>query len=144
MNGVMTRRDLCVSCAGNLQGSLAFENFLKNFLSAAATGTGSHEAAIVCPSCGASYDDFKKTGRLGCAECYRTFKARLSGVLRNIQGADAHEGKIPAKSAAETVPLREAGKLRKQLRQAVADEDYEKAAELRDAIARLAEGGAAK
>jgi protein arginine kinase activator len=142
----MTRRDLCAACAGNLQGSLAFENFLKNFLSAPAfPETGAPETATaVCPSCGASYDDFKKTGRLGCAECYRAFKARLSGVLRNIQGADTHEGKIPAKSAAEAAPLREAEALRKQLRQAVSAEDYEKAAELRDAITRIAEGGDAK
>src|SRR6266513_3745569 len=34
-----------------------------------------------CPVCGFTQADFKKTGRLGCSECYVTFAEGLNSLL---------------------------------------------------------------
>ena len=37
---------------------------------------------IKCARCGFTQADFKKAGRLGCPECYKTFSDALDGLLR--------------------------------------------------------------
>jgi len=34
-----------------------------------------------CPTCGFTHADFKKSGRLGCSECYVTFAEGLGGLI---------------------------------------------------------------
>ncbi|MGH7590909.1 MAG: UvrB/UvrC motif-containing protein, partial [Gemmatimonadales bacterium] len=91
-----------------------------------------------CPGCGAGFDDFRKTGRLGCATCYATFSGPLRELMRRLHGASAHAGERyrstdpvagGAPAAAETVEG-----LQVQLREAIAAEDFELAAQLRDAL----------
>jgi protein arginine kinase activator len=48
--------------------------------------------AGACPVCGASLNDFRETGRLGCAQCYRTFEAPLRDLLRRLHGSSRHLG----------------------------------------------------
>src|SRR5207245_9062239 len=43
-----------------------------------------------CPVCGFSHADFKKTGRLGCSECYVTFGEDLNTLLKAMQIGRAH------------------------------------------------------
>ncbi|MEE8417440.1 MAG: hypothetical protein V3S06_02140, partial [candidate division Zixibacteria bacterium] len=43
-----------------------------------------------CPSCGMSFEDFGKVGRLGCGRCYSTFKKDLSDLMRKIHGSCEH------------------------------------------------------
>src|SRR5262245_38451240 len=64
----------------------------------AALGKGSEAAAGLpsitqtgnCQACGASLEDFREAGRLGCAECYRTFEGPLRDLLRRLHGASRH------------------------------------------------------
>ena len=91
-------------------------------------------AELKCPKCGFTQADFKKTGRLGCAECYGTFAEGLEGLLKTMHKGTRHVGKIP-QSQQQTRDLAERLKLlRKKLDKAVADEDFEQAANLRDEI----------
>src|SRR5438874_11334343 len=57
-----------------------------------------------CPVCGVSQDDFKKTGRLGCSECYVTFAAGLGSLQKAMQKCTVHVGKF-AERAQRTMDL---------------------------------------
>lgn len=87
-----------------------------------------------CKVCGTTYSEFKSTGRLGCENCYKTFKPQLDTVLQNMQGSTSHIGKVPASQRDKYNTKYEIDKLRKELKEAVQIEDYEKAAKLRDQI----------
>src|SRR3989338_6217706 len=39
---------------------------------------------LKCTNCGLTYDDFRKFGRLGCSECYESFKTQLAMLLKKI------------------------------------------------------------
>jgi protein arginine kinase activator len=85
-----------------------------------------------------TYKDFRNIGRLGCSHCYTAFQDELMPLIENIHGETQHEGKSPRKSTAEVDEKQYSlMKLRSDLRQAVSDEQYEKAAELRDQIQAL-------
>jgi len=90
-----------------------------------------------CPACGFSQAELKKTGRLGCSECYETFAEALESLLRGMHKGLEHHGKIPARAFQahqREVQLRD---LRKGLEDAVAEENYEAAADLRDQLKQL-------
>lgn len=96
------------------------------------------EKELVCPSCGLSYLDFRKLGRLGCAQCYQAFQARLLPLIQRVQGAAHHIGKRPALSPKpDRLRWIAAKHLREELEKAVAQEEYEKAARIRDELKRI-------
>jgi protein arginine kinase activator len=89
---------------------------------------------IKCPHCGFTQADFKKAGRLGCSECYVTFAEGLEGLLKTMHKGTKHIGKVP-QSLQQTRDLSDRLKnLQKKLDKAVADEDFEQAAQVRDEI----------
>lgn len=92
---------------------------------------------VRCGQCGMSYEEFKKTGRLGCGACYAAFGAPLERLLKRIHGAAQHRGKGLVARQALPLPEEELAQLRQQLEAAVAAEAYEQAAQLRDRIALL-------
>ncbi|MCA9642327.1 MAG: UvrB/UvrC motif-containing protein, partial [Myxococcales bacterium] len=87
---------------------------------------------------GMSYEEFRKMARFGCNRCYEAFEGRLERLFKRIHGSSAHTGKRGArKNASEPVAVEELSRLKDQLQLAVATEDYEEAAQLRDRIRRL-------
>ena len=96
-----------------------------------------------CPICGHTLSDFKRSGKLGCGECYNTFRPIMEETLRQIHSNSRHSGKIPSKSGAELKKKRQIEELKAKLQEAVKNEDYETAAKLHKQI-REAEGGANK
>ena len=89
---------------------------------------------LKCPSCGFTHADFKKTGRLGCADCYTTFAEGLEGLLKSMHKGTKHVGKVPQQLQQHKDCVEKLKTLQKQLEKAVADEDFEQAAVLRDEI----------
>src|SRR5262249_29644775 len=100
---------------------------------------------LKCAHCGLLYEDFRKFGRLGCGECYTSFKEHLSGLLRKIHGSNKYlgktpadqEGHVPAAPTAGTTalaPSETLADLKQQLHAAIAAEDFEKAVQIRDKI----------
>ena len=93
-----------------------------------------------CAECGATLRDFRETGRVGCAECYRSFDAPLRELLRRLHGSTHHTGmryagvEETAPAALPADPSASLRELREQLRQAVAAEQFELAAQLRDRL----------
>jgi protein arginine kinase activator len=90
-----------------------------------------------CPACGFSQADFKKTGRLGCATCYTTFADGLATLLKGMHKGTDHVGKVPARLAKSIEREVQLKNLQRDLKKAVASEDYESAATIRDQIRHL-------
>ena len=90
-----------------------------------------------CPVCGFSQADFKKTGRLGCSECYVTFAEGLMSLLKAMHKGTEHVGKLPQRAQRSIALSHRMRALAENLQRAVADENYETAASLRDQIKQL-------
>jgi protein arginine kinase activator len=90
-----------------------------------------------CAVCGFSQADFKKTGRLGCAFCYDTFAEGLESLLKAMHKGTSHIGKAPENYLLVRKREAELKSLQRDLQKAVANEDYESAAQLRDQIKQL-------
>jgi protein arginine kinase activator len=89
---------------------------------------------LKCPKCGFTQADFKKAGRLGCAECYTTFAEGLEGLLKTMHNGIRHVGKVPL-ALQQSRDLAERLKaLHKKLAKAVEEENFEQAALIRDEI----------
>ena len=95
------------------------------------------ENPLRCDVCGETYQEFQKTGRLGCAHCYAAFGEQLEKTLKSIHGHAHHVGKVPPYLEGEVRTERELDELRRQMDQAVQDEEFEQAARLRDRIREL-------
>ena len=93
-----------------------------------------------CPVCGFTQADFKKTGRLGCSECYETFGEGLGALIKAMHKGTQHSGKVPARLYRNMARTDRLNELRKHLEEAVSKEDYEAAANLRDEIRQLEDG----
>jgi protein arginine kinase activator len=90
-----------------------------------------------CAYCQTTLRDFRATGRLGCAQCYTAFEGALRELLRRVHGAASHRGREYEPPVAAGAFRTELGALRAQLQQAVAAEEFELAARLRDQIRAL-------
>lgn len=84
-----------------------------------------------CPECGLKFMEFRAEGRLGCPHDYEAFRSGLQPILKRSHGATRHVGKRP-RHIDPDAPRRLG--LRAELRKAVAREDYERAAQLRDRL----------
>lgn len=87
-----------------------------------------------CPVCGISFYEFRNKGRLGCPHDYIVFEKQLHSLLASIHGDVQHVGKVPARSAAESEQRLRLMRLRREMKDAVTAENYERAKELRDEI----------
>lgn len=90
-----------------------------------------------CPVCGRSYSDFRRLGKFGCGECYKTFKTPIISVMKQLHTNSEHTGKIPSKSGHKIKQKRIYEDLKQKLQKAVADEDYETAAKLHKEIRKM-------
>lgn len=89
---------------------------------------------IKCPHCGFTQADFKKAGRLGCAECYAVFSEGLETLLKTMHKGTRHVGKVPQAYKQSQDLADKLKSLQKKLEKAIAEEDFENAATLRDEV----------
>ncbi|MSR43300.1 MAG: excinuclease ABC subunit B [Pedosphaera sp.] len=98
---------------------------------------GAEGGQLACANCGFTQADFKKTGRLGCSECYNSFADGLEGVLKTMHKGTRHVGKVP-KALRQVRDVSDQLKtLQKKLDKSITTEDFEQAAVLRDEIKKL-------
>ena len=93
-----------------------------------------------CPICGITFYEFRNQGRLGCPHDYICFATELEPLIVNIHGETAHLGKRPRRSPEASETHTELIRLRREMKEAVDQEQYERASELRDTICGLEEG----
>ncbi len=152
VNNQREERHLCDQCArehgqGAVEGAFGFPNFslqqlLSSLLESDTWGvvtpsprpTGSESR---CPSCGMTFRRFKEHGFMGCGQCYDTFDGELTPLLRRVQGSDQHQGKAPKRTGGVLRLRKELVQLKNDLQRAVAHEEFEKAAQIRDRIKEL-------
>lgn len=133
---------LCEQCARE-KGAAAAQQFGLAELLAGLSDLGAKpelKAALTsCSNCGLGYEDFRKSGRLGCDHCYETFRAVLAPLLKRIHGSSKYTGRLAPPTArkpaaAASAKTTELAQLKDQLKQAVASESFEEAVRLRDRI----------
>ena len=92
-----------------------------------------------CPRCGGTLQDFRQSGRLGGAHCWRAFEGPLRDLLRRLHGSTVHMGERYTEHTGAQAPTNgnsgvAQADLREQLRLAIETENFELAAELRDRL----------
>lgn len=139
-DGQVTHLQLCKSCAeetttGSESGASVASLASSLFGSSSPTQTGEQTQ---CSHCGLTFQEFRESGRVGCAGCYDSFRDRMESLIHRIHGADRHVGSSSAGSGLSTVSdERKIQLLEKDLERKVQEEQYEEAAELRDKIEEL-------
>ena len=134
-------RHLCEDCAEKegviiKQHHQTTNEILQQFIKQK-TGIGTTED-VSCPKCGMTFREFQVKGQLGCAQDYEAFRSLLKPLLeRAHEGGTHHIGKTPS-TCDETV-RRQAGirRLRRELQEALDQENYELAARVRDQISEM-------
>lgn len=146
VNNKVTEMHLCAPCAlkrgerhageSEPHGLGPLGGFVKELLP-------SERKPLACGECGLKYAEFRGSGRLGCPACYRYFGAQLRELLARVHGSCSHAGRR-YKDNLSDLSARERGErlaaLRAALKAAVAREDFEAAARLRDAVKELDDG----
>ena len=145
-NGEYTQYELCSHCAKEMGYTNIFsdmENEFAGFLgSFFGNALPARSQATRCESCGSTYNEIAKTGQVGCANCYEIFFEQLMPSIRRMHGNTSHSGKIPhsieytqVEDVTEEVSVKsEIEVLKDQLQVAIKEQNFEKAAELRDKI----------
>jgi len=93
---------------------------------------------LYCSQCKLSYSEFTRIGMFGCSHCYQAFSKQLEPILKRLHsGNSVHIGKIPRRIGENISTRREIEDLKVQLKVSIQQEEFEKAAELRDELRAL-------
>ena len=134
----MQKVDLCEECAKhkgvNDPAGFSLADLLLGLGASQEMEQASGGPELKCPHCGFTQADFKKAGRLGCSECYVTFAEGLEGLLKSMHKGTKHVGKAPQAFQQSRDLSDKLKSLQKKLDKAVAEEDFEQAASVRDEI----------
>lgn len=169
INGRRKELNLCEECSKKLgishmdfsmpiDFSSFFGEFMEDFTTPEFMPLLNEIKALKCNNCGSTFEEIANTGKLGCGNCYDVFEERLDPIIRRMQGANRHVGrvgkvidsKIDEKIAKQSTPKEEKAnqpkkskkeeqleKLQEQLKQAIKEEKYEEAAKIRDEIKKI-------
>lgn len=145
LNGVVRDMYLCSDCAKEYHSTQGFDGDVFKMLSSLLNESmGNVKTAVKCECCGTDFDEILRTGKVGCANCYKVFEAQLAPTIARIHGKTVHIGKRPQiienveqfKNEETLIDPKEQRikALKEQMAEAIKNEDFEKAAELRDLI----------
>lgn len=153
INNKMTELHLCEDCAKEksfqMEQHFGLADLLAGLSDIEVSLKEDQKSALKCSNCGLSYEDFRKIGRLGCSQCYDSFKENLEPLLKRIHRATKHSGSAPLKRKSSKTSsdgkesknnITEESKieiLKQQMAEAVKKEAFEEAAKLRDMINNL-------
>lgn len=140
VNNKKTEFHLCQECAQKKEGFVMFaplsiNDLLASFLNTdKPTQATEMKEAEKCGTCGIDYNVFRKSGRLGCGDCYKSFRNQLMPIIKRVQGGTVHSGKVSKRTGSDLRMQRRIDQLKKKLRKAIELEAYEEAAGIRDEI----------
>ena len=162
INGVKKEMHLCEECSQKLGISSKmdfsmpsldipsfFGSFLEDFSTPEFMPLLNEVKQIKCNSCGSTFEDIINTGRYGCANCYDVFEDRMDPILKKLQGANRHNGRLgkisdnnvifekKEEQKVENKANNKLEKLQEDLKQAIKEERYEDAAKIRDEIKKM-------
>lgn len=143
LNNQMVEVHLCENCAeqkgADFKSHFDFNKLLASLADFDAELRPEHLSKLICKDCGMSYEEFGRTGRLGCANCYGAFEKLLLPLVKRVQRDVRHVGKVPAKAPGEVKRVLELRELQERLRKSIQEETFEEAARIRDQIQQLEE-----
>jgi protein arginine kinase activator len=132
-------KHLCEKCANELENGKKKDTSSGKVPGLIASMFDEQET-MQCSQCGLTFDEFSDSGRLGCANCYSAFSKRLEPLIKRIHGSSSHEDdSSESKELGKLSMARKIQILEKELEKQIKEENYEKAAVLRDRIAELKE-----
>ena len=166
INGRVRTLNLCDECSkklgiGNMDFNMPidfssfFGEFLEDFSEPDFMPLLNSMKSLKCNTCGYTFDDIINNGKLGCSDCYDVFSDRLDPIIKKIQGANRHVGRIgkvidnkideklnkkeikETKTTENNKNENKLEELQEKLKEAIKDERYEDAAKLRDEIKKL-------
>lgn len=134
INGKKSVMKLCASCAkeNNIYNGLNMDIGFPSLFSSFFNENELPDDDEKCPLCSMTKREFIKNGKPGCAKCYETFESSMKPLLKKIHSTTTHTGKVYGSS--QTMAENKIDLLKSQLKEAIANEEYEKAARLRDSI----------
>ncbi len=143
VNNQMIEVHLCEACAEekgtDFKTHFNFSELLSGLSDVSSMFKAEPTEIANCKTCGLTYEEFGKSGRLGCADCYQYLGKILLPLIKRVQRSTEHLGKHPSKASTETKRTIDLRELRENLKKAVDMEEFEKAAEIRDQIRQLEE-----
>lgn len=131
---------LCEECAketGHIDDNdvISFKNLIAGILNPNVKELEDKRNEVLqCDSCGLTYDEFRREGKVGCSKCYDTFEDKLRPLIKRIHGSEKHVGKIPKDKDKYLRVKRDIKELKAEMEKVIEDENFERAAELRDEI----------
>ena len=144
IGGKKTEQHLCHACAqelgylGNSESIFDIGSILNDFISVPASHKATKSVAR-CALCNTTYDEFRRTGLLGCDKCYETFGSVIESTLSQIQPGTVHKGSLSGEAGEKIRKENELAELKNELKKAIIEERYEDAAVLRDKIKKMEE-----
>jgi len=144
VDGKQTERHLCEDCAAAegiaMKANVPISQLLEEFILQAG-GAEQPGEDLACEVCGMTFAKFREHGLLGCPNDYDAFEKALVPLLERAQGEPTqHVGKVPRTAGKDQQRHTRLLRLRAELKSAVAAEDYERAAAVRDRIKELEDG----
>ncbi len=140
-NGVKQEMHLCENCAKEkfgfiFKGKIPTNSMMKGIIELFNDDVEASKALKekICPKCGISFHEFKETGRMGCPVCYECFNEMVLPIIKRMHRNDVHIGKIPKTYEKEHSIEIKLEKYKAKMDEAVRNENFERAAELRDEI----------
>lgn len=140
VDGTPVEHHLCEKCYAEQDEGPLPQAILGRLLAAVAPALAEMRSHT-CPACGMNYLEFRQGLTLGCQHGYGAFEEQLEEILQQIHGATWHTGKVPPGMGRDTAVRNRIKSLRERQGKAVAEENYELAAELRDQILELQQNG---
>jgi protein arginine kinase activator len=153
INGEKTEVHICEHCAQENSELIMFNGSTGFSLNTLLTGLLNIEAELhqnkdqnvfqsidelQCNRCKMTFSQFKKIGRFGCSNCYRTFNSYITPILRRVHGGNTvHAGKIPKRIGGDIHIRKQIEGLKNKIHDFILQEEFEQAAEARDEIRSL-------
>ena len=145
VNGRVEELNLCQSCAAEIspyQKKLAgaqanLDSILAGLLANEKEKKRTTDIDITCRGCGLPFATYRESLFLGCADCYDSFGEHLLADLRKFHGSTRHQGKVPKRFQSRITMQRDIRQMRKQMEEAIKQDNFEVAAQLRDKIKSL-------
>jgi protein arginine kinase activator len=122
---------LCEACARERGISISIDEAA---MEAAPPSPAPAEPDRECPSCRMKLSEFRSRGRLGCPGCYKEFEREIEDLLLQSHGSTEHKGKMYGRGSGDGPGVTDVSHLRTELETAIRNEEFERAATLRDAI----------
>lgn len=142
VNGKAIELHLCEACAQEkgteLNPQFSFGDLLAGLADFTPIMMNETTRLEKCTTCGQSVAELSKSGRLGCPDCYKNLQKSLVPIIKRVQRSAQHVGKRPQKISAKLKRQVTVRELEEKLKKFIEQEDYEKAAQVRDEIRKLA------